>query len=481
VTAWDELVSTALVGTERRPVPEVTVAGAGDHAAPTGTEDPAALLLDRAALLAVQRRAGWVAGRAVPLPLAPDERTPPARPAAARRLARLLAGDHQEVLPEWLDAAAARGVRVPADLLPDLLGFGRHDRSVRAAIAAVAGRRGRWLAELNPEWAYLLAESDLGGEPDPEAWELGTSAQRRDHLARLRRGDPAAARELLAASWGKETAADRAAFVAVLEDGLSAADEPFLEAALDDRAAAVRELAADLLALLPGSALGRRMTARAHACLRVERRLRGQRLVAEPPTACDQEMQRDGVRRRPPKGTGERAWWLEQLLARTPLASWVGRLGDRPAEILRLKPDEWGPVVRAGWVRAAVLQHDPDWAVALLAAEPSRELLAVLPPARRSAHAARLVHETSFAELGALLADLPGPWAGELAEAVLARIRKAGKDDWQLGRVCRVAALRLAPDLYPKAGELLPRLPRTVGDHLATTLGFRHDMLKELQ
>src|SRR5919198_67072 len=110
-------------------------------------------------------------------------------------------------------------------------------------------------------------------------------------------------------------------------------------------------------------------------------------------------------------------------------------------------------------------------ACAASAWSPSRRQPATRRCSATACAAARLVHETSFAELGALLADLPGPWAGELAEAVLARIRKAGKDDWQLGRVCRVAALRLAPDLYPKAGELLPRLPRTVGDHLATTLG----------
>src|SRR5207249_2180926 len=203
VTAWDELVSTALVGTERRPVPEATAAGLG-----VAGGDPAALLLDRAALLAAERRAGQVARRLAPLPPAPEERSPPARPAAARRLARILAGDHLEVLPEWLEAAAARAVRPPADLLPDLLGLGRRDRSRRPAIAAVAGRRGRWLAGLNPEWAYLLAESDPGGEPDSDAWELGDAGQRREHLARLRAADPDAARETLAASWRKETAAD---------------------------------------------------------------------------------------------------------------------------------------------------------------------------------------------------------------------------------------------------------------------------------
>ncbi len=476
MTAWDELVSTALVGTERRPVPEVTVAGVDVAAG-----EAAAQLLDRAALLAVERRAGRAARRAAPLPAAPEERTPPASPAVTRRLARLLAGEYPEVLPEWFGAAAARGVRAPAELLPDLLAVGRRERALRPAVAVVAGRRGHWLAGLNPDWEYLLAESGPDGELDQEVWELGTPAQRRDHLARLRARDPAAARELLASSWDEETPDERAAFVAVLEDGLAAADEPFLEAALDDRRAAVRELAADLLARLPGSALGRRMAERAGACLRLERRRRGPRLVAEPPTACDRAMQRDGVRRRAPKGTGERAWWLEQVLARTPLATWIGRLGATPAEILHLRLDEWGPVVTAGWVRATLVQRDPGWAGALLAGHPYRELLAVLPPGERSPHAVRLIRDASFSELPALLADLPGPWRGELADVVLARIRKVKGHDWQLGQLCRLAALRLPPELAPRASELPPIPNHLLVEHFAATLRFRHEMLKELQ
>jgi hypothetical protein len=476
VTTWDELVSTALVGTERRPVPEATVAGVGVAAG-----DPATVLLDRAALLAVQRRAGWAARRAEPLPAAPDEPTPPASLAVARRLGRLLAGEHPEVLPEWFEAAAARGIRVPGDLLPDMLALGRRERALRPAVGAIAGRRGHWLARLNPDWAYLLAQGGPDGELDPEVWELGSPVQRRDHLAELRRRDPDAARERLAASWDTETPDDRAAFIAVLEDGLAAADEPFLDNALDDRRSAIRDLAADLLARLPGSAFGRRMTERARACLRVERRLRGQRLVVEPPTACDRAMQRDGVRRRPPKDTGERAWWLEQVLGRTPLGSWIGWLGDTPAEILRLRLDEWGPVVTAGWVRAALLQRDPEWASALLAQHPYRELLTVLPPERRAPHAVRLVRDASFYELPGLLADLPGPWSGELAEAVLTRIRKARKQDWQLSQLCRLAAPRLSPELHPRIAELLPNHSNLAVEHLAATLRFRHDMLKELQ
>jgi len=76
-------------------------------------------------------------------------------------------------------------------------------------------------------------------------------------------------------------------FLSVLANqGLSLADEPLLEAALDERDAGVRGWAAHLLARLPGSALGQRMARRAAGCLRIERGVRGARLiVTRPPTA----------------------------------------------------------------------------------------------------------------------------------------------------------------------------------------------------
>ena len=46
------------------------------------------------------------------------------------------------------------------------------------------------------------------------------------------------------------------------------------------------------------------------------------RIDVDPPAACDRAMRRDGIAPRPPAGTGERAWWLEEILARTPLRVW---------------------------------------------------------------------------------------------------------------------------------------------------------------
>jgi hypothetical protein len=474
VTTWDELVSTALVGTERRQLP----GGADGWSRPAG--DPEATLLDRAAIEVARRRAGRTAGRAEPLPPARDEHLPRVGRAAAQRLARMLGGDHATLLPEWLDAVAARGLRAPEHLLPDLLQRGRSERSARPAIAAVAGARGTWLARLNPEWAYLLAEA--GDQPlDRGVWELGGSAERRGWLASLRARDPDTARQALAATWPSEALPDRLAFLWSLQEGLSPADEPFLEAALDDRRREVRLAAADLLGRLPGSALSRRMARRALACLRRQRLPRDE-LVVEPLTECDREMERDGVQRRPPGGTGERAWWLIQLVARAPLDTWIGWLGETPAEVVGLACHDWGPVVQEGWVRAAIAQRDPRWAAALAEGGASVGLLAVLPPAERARLATPRIRAVPRLEpqVAELLHGLPGPWTGELAEAVLDKIATAKPDNPFLESLCHNAAERLAPGLYRRVPALRPEPHRAV-IRLGATLRFRHDMLKELQ
>ena len=101
--------------------------------------------------------------------------------------------------------------------------------------------------------------------------------------------------------------------------------------------AEVRGWAAHLLARLPGSALGQRMARRAGGCLRIDRGVRGTRLIVTPPAGCDAAMRRDGVMSRRGGGPAEmddRTHLLHEVLARTPLRTWTGQFGRTPDQIL---------------------------------------------------------------------------------------------------------------------------------------------------
>ena len=268
VSTWQDLVTASLMGTERTGVPAAAVPGLPVQAEAV-PDDPAALLLDRAALLTVARRGGRPGGsgfQAEPLPPAEPDPALAVSPAAGRRLARMLGGEHPDLLAEWLTSAVTRGRLVPPQLLPALLDRARRvspsDPELRRLAAGAGGSRARWLARLNQDWKFVTAHTEAG----EDAWRLGGKSQRRAYLAALRARDPAAARELITQSW-EAAGPERVMFLSVLaNDGLSLADEPLLEAALDERDAEVRGWAAHLLARLPGSALGQRM---AQACRRL--------------------------------------------------------------------------------------------------------------------------------------------------------------------------------------------------------------------
>jgi Family of unknown function (DUF5691) len=421
VSTWRDLVTASLIGTERAVVPPVHIPGCPPGADPanpaTGSSDPADLLLGRAALLTAARRAGRVPDRAEPPPAAGHDPRPAVSAAAGRRLAAMLGGEHPDLLSEWLTAAVTRGLRPPAQLVPALLDRGRRTTpagtELRHLVAAAGGSRARWLASLNPDWAFV-AETPRQASAGDEAWRLGDAGQRRGYLTALRAADPGAARNLVAASWTTAGAGERVMFLSVLaaspagSAGLSRADEALLEAALDDRADDVRSWAAYLLATLPGSALGQRMADRALSCLRIERGVRGTRLLTSPPAECDASMRRDGIAPGPAAGRSQladRTRLMLEVIARTPLRTWTHAFAMPAATIVSLRSGDWAPVLFVGWSRAAVAQRDQDWMTALIT-----EALTGRPPASAAENEA--LSQLARRADPALGAHLAGPEPG---------------------------------------------------------------------
>ncbi|MEU1452188.1 DUF5691 domain-containing protein [Streptomyces avermitilis] len=522
---WEELVTAALLGTDRRTPPGQA----------SGREAPAALL-DTAAVETVRRRAGLRPARAAvrPEPAAEDPR-PQLPPAAARRLAMLLADrsgtggggrrgaapDLMELLPQWLSLANARGFAAPPQTLPTLLDAARGRTDLRPAVLTFAGPRALWLARLNPDWRFALRAAPGGGTELPlpqeserirQLWQEGLFAERVALLTTLRAQSPATARELLGTTWATERAEDRLMFLDSLRAGLAAADEPFLEQSLSDRSRNVRATAAELLSALPESALAGRMADRAGSCVAVDRTRRVPTLVVEAPHECDAGMERDGVVAKAPAGRGERSWWLGQLVEAAPLGTWRDRLGGRmPEEVVALPvADDWRSELHAAWCRAAVRQRDPDWSRALLGSPSAPEaggpgavslaerakLLATLGAAERADWVAGFVATHGLSEAFQLLGVCAVPWAAPLGRAVVDALniaRDAGSYPWSFSGVMGLAERCLHP---AEAGRLdaLTAVPDEPEDaspgaggywaeafqRLTTTLRLRAAMREEL-
>ena len=428
--AWSSLVRAAIVGTQREAAPAIRVgddqldALIAERAAAATPEDA---VLRAAAVAGLARRAGTRALDLsnVALDPAPDEALPRCGPEAANDLVMLLAGGRETMLlPEWLALAIAARVRVPEELLPRLLAFGAHRRELQRAIGAIAGARGGWLAEQEPEWAYAL------GADDPErAWHEGDRAARARALAELRANDASRARELLASGWDREPPAERAAFIEALRTGLCANDEPFLESALDDRRKDVRSAAAELLARLPQSQLAHRAIARAGALVTVKRNMLGSKsLAVELPSECTPAMQRDGVEPRPPANLGERAWWLQQTIAQVPPSHWTSAHGLEPATAFALaKKTDVENALLGGFATATARYGDDAWRIAFIETsngEPDLIPLALAANAgamatpQRVAVIARAL-EAKESRAGELAATVPGPWDAVLSRAFM--------------------------------------------------------------
>ncbi|SEL08252.1 hypothetical protein SAMN05414137_105273 [Streptacidiphilus jiangxiensis] len=489
---WTDLVEDALLGTNRRASPD---------------------LLGRAAAATVARRAGLRPAPAPPLPEpAPQDCRPALPEAAARRLATLLAENSSELLPQWLGTARARGFAAPPELLPALLDAARQRSDLRSDAVVVAGPRGRWLSALNPDWRYVLripAQETAAGSEPPTAtgtaadavWQEGLFAERVTHLTRLRRADPAAGLALLRTTWPTERAEDRLLFLDALQEGLGPDDEPFLEAALSDRAKNVRATAAELLSTLPGSGLAARMAERARRAVALGT---DGALLVDPPALCDASMLRDGIAATSPTGRGDRAFWLGEIIAATPLSFWAELVEEAdatqvPQRVLsRAAAPTWSDELREGWARAAVRQHDAAWARALLAERPEQvlgravsggapsRLLSVLPAAERAAWTARFVSRQGLADAFQLLVTCAAPWPADLSGAVLdalAQAAETGSYPWSHSGVLGVAERSLPCSAAARIDALAAVASSAWAEvltRLAETLRTRAAMLAEL-
>ncbi|HEV7666443.1 MAG TPA: DUF5691 domain-containing protein, partial [Chloroflexota bacterium] len=370
MTGFADLLDAALAGTVRQDPPAALPV--------LGQESKESRLLRGASFAGLRHLAGrpfTSPPDAIHVEPAPPETLDQVPEAAGKRLANIL-DRRPGLLPEYLSLVADHNLRLPHELLPDLLDYAAarlaaHD-DLSDLLAATGGLRVAWLAAQRPTWSFA-APFDADRQ-----FERGQLDGRVRALRAIRRRDPERGRTLLEQTWSGENSEARRRLLGSLAVHLSVADEPLLERAVRGRDQG-RPAALALLPRLPASNFGRRWAERAQRLLALKD---GVLEVAEPDAPPDDWLA-DGLSPRSPKNTGETAWLLQQVLALTPPSTWSLEL--LPA----IQHSHWAQPLVAGLTDAAIAYADAPWIEALLQAWASSPDVT----ARAPAHVARLFQQ----------------------------------------------------------------------------------------
>ncbi|MEV0672764.1 DUF5691 domain-containing protein [Mycobacterium sp. NPDC050441] len=448
---YARMISAATVGYGAKPFPDGTFDAPvdGSVAAVHDAADPVGSVLRVAALYALARRAGQRPERVEPnAPSAPPEIRPLITAAHGFLIERALTV--RPILDGALADIAAAGLRLPPRLIPGLLRLQQSDAVTQALWDAI-GSGGQWYAVehygRNHRALRNVVRTEATEWPKEADYTHGDTAKRLSWLATARTLDPDRARDLVAEHWASEDAESRVALLAAFASPEHDADEPFLEAALDDRAVTVSSAAIAVLGDRSCSRYLDRMKARAAQIFSVKKSLLGAKIAVHPLPSPDAAAVRDGLSTTKP----------EAVVARTPIGFWAEVFGAvAPEKVARTLSETTYQPVLAALTGSALRGNDPTWAVPLLQrCLPSDYATHFDPATAHPAIAAELIRAlTNTAEAAPLVrivAGLPQPFVREVAAGLFGSLAGAG---WGTARQRREAAAHLA------AGYPLDWLPR---------------------
>lgn len=147
---WRDLVTAALLGTDRRAPPAPPPGRIADLVDDAVRPDDASRMLAAVGAVATARRAGFVPGPGAPSlqPPAADHR-PSCSPAAVATWREIVV-EWPVLEDEWVLTVIDQGMRLSPEVVTDLLVRHRRDVVRRARVALAAGPTAAWLAEHVP-------------------------------------------------------------------------------------------------------------------------------------------------------------------------------------------------------------------------------------------------------------------------------------------------------------------------------------------
>ena len=354
-----ELAKIALLGTDRADISEKTKAtleAQGIDLEGNATQ----ILLEAAAIYSQKEKAGFGLKKFkghIPEP-ADDRDEYACSDNSAHHLQQILQGKFRPALAEFIEYLTEKNRQLPPEMLPDIITSRIAAGDNWTSIRKIIGKRGEWLMRQNPSWHKILPIEN------PELWATGNREERISVLKFLRSKFPDLATEMLEASWSKEIAKDKAAFLEILAESTTVKDEAFLENCLDDKSKEVRLSAAALLSRIPSSRLVQRISKRLEHLVFFE----NGNLIVQLPEEPDTEGIRDGLfGKMKVAQQGLRTAWLAQIIAFLPPSIWEDKFDLTPLEILEVFLNtDFAQVLLATTLSSTSTTPDAKWAEAFL-------------------------------------------------------------------------------------------------------------------
>ena len=355
---WQELIKTALIGTDRNSLSEETkqdIAKMGIDI----NQSESQIVLEASAYFHMLHKAGhqlddWEGAIITPCPSSEDVFCS----ANTSDHLSLILSSYIQALPELLFYLAHAKKTLPPEHLPSLIKKAVVDQKIWNLLQGCMGSRGHWLISQNPAWKHLLQELEVS------LFTTGNRIERTQIIANLRKTNPAQALELIQSTWEEDDLATRTQFIKSLEINLSIEDEPWLEEQLDNSRKEIRSLATHLLHRLEDSRLIERTFERLQKLMVFEKK----KLTINLPSKCSAEMVRDGIQdKKKWKNKGFKAGYLGQMMTLIPMEKWNQFLATGSLEAINIFLDtEYADIVFIAWINSNHLLKNKEWLETLL-------------------------------------------------------------------------------------------------------------------
>ncbi|OQP65951.1 hypothetical protein A3860_15285 [Niastella vici] len=360
---WDQIINTALLGTDKRPLAASdlpTELGEAAAVIQHHTTDKEEQFLQTAALVFNYRQCGVqpLKKEGVTIDKAAAEEKQYCSVLAMHTLKDILDSESNSLLQFWLQQCNEKSRIVTPDLVPLLLDIGVQQKKLQNAVVACCGKRGEWLSRFNNEWNFSTASTN------EELWQTGSPEQRKMVLEQLRKDDAAAARGWVQQTWQQEDVNMKIELLLLLAINIGSADIEFLESLAKEKSKKVKDIAWWLLKQIPEAPLVQQYQQVLQRSVTVGKK----GLQVQLPADIDEAIFKTGIEKLSNnKEYTDEEFIVMQLMQAAPPSFWETQLQSTPDVIIKAwQKDVTGKKLLPALVQAVVAFKDQRWATAFM-------------------------------------------------------------------------------------------------------------------